>query len=839
MSNEDVTQGQRAGGAGGIAVIGGWVLLLTWPLLFGGRVLYWGTQLLQFAPWRQLVVDALGAGNWPLWTQVLGNGAPLLANHQSAVFYPPHLIFLLFPVERALGYSLALHLALAGLFAWLWARQLGLGSLGRLVAGLTYAGSGFLVGRALFPSMVETAAWLPLLFLLADRLVKRRRASDALALGATLGVQLLAGHAQLWYYGLWAVAAYALFVGWQAGRPDDWRVRQVLAQRVLLVALAVAVAIGAAAVQVLPTGELAMQSQRSGGADWDFAMTYSLWPWRLLTLLAPDFFGNPADGDYWGYGHYFEDNGYVGLLPLILAGLAVARWLRRGREITVRSRRVLNSAEGPVLSVACSEQGRGVEDGAAVQDPRPSPRSGRSFMPVPFLVAMTVAALLLALGENTPAYPLVFRYVPGFGAFQAPARFLYLYTFAVATLAGIGAHGFRLSYATQYVSRLALAGGVTLAILAWIGYRQLPDYQPTFTRSAALTGGLLVLSVGTLLLRGRDAGADARVARSPLPRRWWPAVVVGLVAGDLLLFGRQLNPTTDPSLYHLTSASGDYVRAHGATGGSYRIFSFDRDIYDALFEGYTRSADFGPTDLGYLHGLRETLLPNLAVLEGLESANNYEPLLVSEYADLIEVIEGAPLPDALRLLGLMNVRYIVSRRPLPDMTPVYKSDSVRVYDNPYVLPRARVVYRARTLSDPGRLLAELVSSTFDPASEVLLSAKDPSPHLDQTSDIRGGPPTVRLLRCGPNQVTISAALSQPGYLVLAQTFYPGWQVRVDGVPSRVLRANYAFCAVRLDAGEHHVAFEYRPLSFYAGLVVSGLTWAALALLGVMNCRRVR
>jgi hypothetical protein len=792
---------RRTSGIVGIGVIGGWTLLLTWPLLFGGRVLYWGTLLLQFAPWRQLVADALRAGEWPLWTQALGNGAPLLANHQSAVFYPLHLLFLVFPVEQALGYSLALHLALAGLFAWLWARALGLGALGRLVTALAYAGSGFLVGHALFPSMVEAATWLPLAFLLTERLAKRRRASDALALGAVLGVQFLAGHAQLWYYGAWAIGVYGLCRGWQIGKSAGRQVGRSASWQVgLLLALAVAVAVGAAAVQMLPTWELAAHSQRTDGAEWDFAMTYSFWPWRFVTLLIPDFFGHPADGDYWGYGNYFEDNGYLGVLPLILAGLAVVGWLRNARR--------------------------------APGSPRPA-----AVGQIPFLLAMAMVALLLALGKNTPLYPLLFRYAPGFGAFQAPARFLCLYTFAVATLAGIGADRFRLSYPRQYVSRLALAGGLALATLAWIAYRQLPALQPTFTRSTMLFGGLLALSAATLLLRGRDADADPRVARSPLPRRWWPVVVVGLIAGDLLFFGRRLNPTADPALYRLDTASGDYLRAQAVAGQPFRLFSFERDVYDTMFERYTRSADFGPTDLGDLSGLRETLLPNLAALEGLESANNYEPLLVAGYADLLEAVEEAPLPDALRLLGLMNVRYVVSSQPLPNATPVYSSGEVWLYANPDALPRAWIVHRARALPDPDRLLAELADPAFDPTSEVLLAAStSPLPPNSQPS-ISNPQSTVRFLRYHANQVTISTVLSQPAYLVLAQTFYPGWQVRVDGLPAEVVPANYAFGAVYLAAGEHQVAFSYRPLSFYAGLAVSGLTWATLAVWGVVSRRR--
>ena len=77
-----------------------------------------------------------------------------------------------------------------------------------------------------------------------------------------------------------------------------------------------------------------------------------------------------------------------------------------------------------------------------------------------------------------------------------------------------------------------------------------------------------------------------------------------------------------------------------------------------------------------------------------------------------------------------------------------------------------------------------------------------------------------LLPSSPDQVTIRAVLTAPGYLVLADTFYPGWQVFVDEQESVVLRANYAFRAVALEAGDHEVRFRYRPRSFVVGLVCS-------------------
>ena len=73
-----------------------------------------------------------------------------------------------------------------------------------------------------------------------------------------------------------------------------------------------------------------------------------------------------------------------------------------------------------------------------------------------------------------------------------------------------------------------------------------------------------------------------------------------------------------------------------------------------------------------------------------------------------------------------------------------------------------------------------------------------------------------ILQEGPERVTIEVNLTQPGYLVLADTYYPGWQATIDGGTSEILPANHAFRAVQVDSGKHVVVFEYNPLSFRLG-----------------------
>ena len=181
-----------------------------------------------------------------------------------------------------------------------------------------------------------------------------------------------------------------------------------------------------------------------------------------------------------------------------------------------------------------------------------------------------------------------------------------------------------------------------------------------------------------------------------------------------------------------------------------------------------------------------------------------------------------PREDALRLLGAMNVAYLLDPSPDLDLELAYSSPSVNVYRNPERLPRAYVVCQGVGVSSPEQALQAVTASGFDPSREVVLEAAmlPPSEPCALQEAI--------LLPSRPNQAKIRAILSQPGYLVLSDTFYPGWRATVDGEPTKILRANGAFRAVALDAGTHEVSFQYRPRSFVVGVACS-----AVALVGAL------
>jgi uncharacterized membrane protein YfhO len=105
--------------------------------------------------------------------------------------------------------------------------------------------------------------------------------------------------------------------------------------------------------------------------------------------------------------------------------------------------------------------------------------------------------------------------------------------------------------------------------------------------------------------------------------------------------------------------------------------------------------------------------------------------------------------------------------------------------------------------------------------------------LDQARQLESpaGEAVVQVVSYQPEQVALDVALDAPGVLVLADTWYPGWQATVDGEPAALLRANYLFRAVLLPAGQHRVLFEYRPATLGRGAGIS--LAAALVLLAVV------
>ncbi|MCB9098777.1 MAG: YfhO family protein [Anaerolineales bacterium] len=769
--------------------------------------------MLQFWPWWELVKRSLLQGQWPLWNPLLGNGTPLLANLQSAVFYPLNLILLPIPTAHALTLSIILHLSLAGLNMYGYGRQLKLTGFAATIAALAYMFSGYIVGRTQFIVMIHAAAWLPLLLLLGDRLAVRRRLVDALWLAVTLALQLLAGHAQLWFYSLWLVGSYIMFRSWPSGRQtyglnprhqngllssNSWvsppavsrapRFMVVL-QAAGYLGLAVALALLLCAVQILPTAEFLSVSPRREGAEYTFALTYSMWPWRLITLVAPDFFGNPAQGNYWGYATYWEDHAYQGILPFILALTAIWYYFK-GRRQPAQSL-------DPEISTSLPEATLSV---------------------VPFYAVVGLVSLILAMGWNTPIYLGIFEIIPGFSFFQAPARLLIWYTTAIAVMAGIGAQLFEATPRNRPHWRRFLAACVALILAGVLGQIWLAGRELTFLVATRNLGVILISAVILLLLKPLPASSK---------EKWWQSAVVLFVTVDLLLAAWPLIPLTSSSVYSTPIASAAPLKAQ-----PYRFFVDEQFAYRARFDHYFRFKAFGPTDPTYMQQLKETLIPNFGVYAKLPATGNNDPLVIGRWQTLMNLVEKSPPQDRARLLALMNVETIIGDAPISGWPIITESGAVVTQAVPEPLPRAYFVAQATYVDDDQAAVAEISKPGFDPHREVVIIKLENATIPDSRS------PTAQLVparvvaeTAGRIQIEIDAPAA--GFVVLTDTIYPGWHAAVDGQPVLIWPANLVFRAVAVAAGSHTIDMAYYPQTFTFGL------WTSIVACFIMGVAMIR
>jgi hypothetical protein len=498
------------------------VLAYLWPVLIGGRVLAPTANLYHFAPWATdassealryfnreladvpgtyypwavLARRLLHAGTFPAWNPYAFGGTQLFANSQLAWFSPFSLPLWILPLNYALGVAAALKLWVAGFGTYLLARELRLGFWPGIVAGISFALCAFNVVWLTYGVFVSVAAMLPWALWLTERIVRRGRAVDGLALVAVVAILQAGGHPGTQLHVLMAVALYAVMrvaVSSEQRRGARLRALGLVGAAVTLGTLILAVVLLPAQQAALDTFGAAVRRDGAPG------LAGSHIPFGTLrSALFPEWWGRPSEHVTYPGWNFRETTFYAGVVPLVLAAIALAArggWRRKA----------------------------------------------------PFAL---LAALGLAVPLRAPIiYPLV-AHLPLFDAVQNQ-RMLLLFVFAVAMLA---AFGLRAALDAPRAARTWMVVGVAL-VAAAIGAAAVPDVGSAFgdvarqlTRRAdheidpVSPGTLALTSVVWWLTFVLGLTAVLLLARRARWRVAAGALAALLVALDLLHFAHGYNP---------------------------------------------------------------------------------------------------------------------------------------------------------------------------------------------------------------------------------------------------------------------------------------------------------
>jgi hypothetical protein len=446
-----------------------------------------------------------------------------------------------------------------------------------------------------------------------------------------------------------------------------------------------------------------------------------------------------------------------------------------------------------------------------------------------FLLAAGAASLAYAMGPFTPFYDLVLTLAPPFRLFRYPSKALVFTAFAWSGLCGLGldAWGRRAPW-----GRLRAAATAAPPVLAAVWCLWLPPRHTDTARAALLT-----LLAGALLWAARRRRGEAS--------RPWLAATVVLATADLVVQHHGLNRTTSADLVAFRPPVVDAVKENDhrrlfvydymALGSSQRHLHRD-DPYMVVLPppGWT---------LERWRVLSQRLypFPPVAGRFGLEGSYDLDlrglyPRSLSSLVDLAYRVAGTP--PFLRLLRLGAVSHVVALhadgfeelRPLATLTSPFP-EPIRVFRVPDPLPRTYVVAGVR-IADGSAARAALLSPEFRPEEELVLPAD---------SGIRPAPPASagrsRIVERRPDRVRVEAELERPGYVVLVDSYDPGWIASADGRPATLLRANVAFRAVPVGAGRHVLELVYRPRAVYVGFCLTAACLLGLMAPGWMRRRR--
>ncbi|MCC7354710.1 MAG: YfhO family protein, partial [Anaerolineae bacterium] len=506
------------------------------------------------------------------------------------------------------------------------------------------------------------------------------------------------------------------------------------------------VAMGLAAAILLPAAEMTRHTAR---AAWDYGQTvgFSLSPAQWIGLLIPAFFGRGPQF-HWGLWPRVEV-GYVGILPLILAALALT--MRREKQDRM-------------------------------------------------LAGLAAATMLFALGVYSLPHGWLTALVPGLGQLRAPARFVFVFDFAVAALAASGLDALLREWDTD--ARRGFD-------LAWCNLK----------RFTFLTWGIAVPLAYLALLLGQGQ-APATFAHLSVTLISVVFFATFLALSLLLLAARRLGWAKMETLGALavilifidlgsSGAYNDLGREDPARG-----FSEHAALVAFL------QAQPGPFRIDTRTDVDRLWQPDMALVHGLEDVYGVaNPLTLSAPARYWEGLGSRSSP----LYDFLNIGFVIARKDVvldwEKFALAFDGDAeLNVYRNRRALPRAFLVHRAVAAGDAETAWAALHAPGFDPATTVVVEGGS------ALEGVIGENESVGFLARGLNDMELDVRAATPGYLVLSEVYYPGWRATLDGRPARILRANYAFRAVEIsEAGTHRVRLWYAPASFQIGAALSLVT----------------
>lgn len=735
-----------------------------------------------FYPARFFAREMLHRGELPLWDPHVLSGRPLAATLHEGLLYPLEILMWLLPLDFTLGLHAMLRLFLAGFFTYLFLRELDVGTGGALIGAIVFTYNSFhiiwLGIQTTYPSPIA-----PLAFWLAERLIKRPNGTYTCLLGLAIASMVAGGFVTVAAYFLYAVGFYYLlrvFQKWWDTNDLHTGLRQLTLFALAAILGFLLIAPGVyGEIETLQVSSYVSHRIQSGSGLTKIKLD------NVIRLFVPHYYGDPLS---YVQTSFPELTGYLGILPWLLSAVALTSCWREWRT--------------------------------------------------GYFIGLAVVSYGMVYGA--PFNVLVGR-LPVLNA-GSPTRMLISGAFAIAGLAALGFDflaqqaNIRLAFRRRQIivavllattSMIAISMTTDIYILV-TDHPWKPNSLIEVLRSSelehfqirnALIFALWILS-GTNLILAQ--------AKGWLPKGIFVSATAALLVLDIFNFGIDYNPTLEPELIMPSTPGVKFLQQQGKEQ-PFRILGLDKTLFP------NSSSIYGLNDIR-AHGIgTDRYEQYIGQIDPTAMRGNHGTISLFSH-------EQAQLDSPL--LNLLNVRYILvspdtdmrESRGASELTLIYAGEDMHIYENPSYFPRAYAVCQFQVTQNEQSILSGLADGSLDPYETVWLE-EPPAIPMTNAGCISEQP---QVIRYAANEFAIQAEMASPGFLVVSEVTYPGWQAYVDGKESHVYTANYLFRAVYLPEGTHEVCFAYVPIGFWIGVAISSATLTGIAgVLGRATWHRLR
>ena len=755
----------------------GATMLLAWPALGGGFLVNpHSDQYIAGFSFREFAALSLkGGSGFPLWNPYQFGGMPYVAAMHGDIFYPTFLLRMFLPTDIAMTWGFVIHMFLAGFFTVGFLRASNLSLQSSIVGGLCYMLAGPVAAYASpgHDGKLFVSALLPAALWCVVRGVRDGRKSAWGLLALVVGLGVLSPHPQLLQYMLLTTGAYTLFLAFapnsipSVNAIDSASVAREPRERYSRLGLAlIAVVIGAAigAIQYLPVMEYVAWSPRSGGKGYDYATSFSLPLEETFNTYLPQFSG--ILDSYWGRNGIHFHSEYLGVVALVLAGLA---W---GGGIANKNRKHAW-----------------------------------------FWVGAFVVALFWAWGGNTPFYQVIYALVPGSKYFRAPSTILYVVGFAIAVMAAFGTERILsgkvgLRYAIGWcvfaalVGIMATSGAFTSIAMSILGDQR---GDAIYANASNVTIGawrsaFFVLATCAVIFA---------IARGMLKANVAAYALMAIVAVDLWSVERHYWLFSDRAekLYG-SDAIIDYLHKQPEPGRVIALPLSDNMaphdpflLGDALMHHQVRGV------LGY-HGNELGRFQQLVGKDqGFQSiANpNVWALLNAKY--FYTNAADAPFAGSKLVAGPV-------RDAAGTMTFLYRL--------PGEQPPAWIVPMVVKAGDAATL-ATVLNPQFDVKRAAIFDSSSTTPDTKNATTLPEAlniPVTVSRYDPGAIDLKIDGSAPAGSALVVSENYYPGWSATVDGKAVDISRADYTLMGIPLPANAKSISLRFSSAPYDRGKTIT-------------------